>query len=64
MDTSFLSYQEEVTPKEIQKSIIDLIKKIKKYNGDFVLLWHNSSFNVYYWLQYQQIYRKTLNYAN
>ena len=64
MDTSFPSYQEEVTPQEIQKSIIDLIKKIKKYNGDFVFLWHNSSFNMSYWLKYQEIYRKILVYAN
>lgn len=42
MDTTLLHYQ-EYTSKEILEKISMLHKRVKKYEGDFVLLWHNSS---------------------
>ncbi len=36
---------------------------VRKYNGEFVLLWHNSNFNNYLWYDYKEIYEKTLNNA-
>jgi hypothetical protein len=44
MEESFITYQPDITSKEIQKKIIKLIDKVKKYQGEFVFLWHNSCF--------------------
>ena len=33
---------------------------VKKYNGEFVLLWHNSNFNNFLWYNYSQIYEKAI----
>ena len=32
----------------------------KKYNGEFVFLWHNSSFNAAQWIKYQDIYERVI----
>ena len=43
MEVSLISYQ-NLTINEMKKSIYALIDTVKKYNGTFVLLWHNSRF--------------------
>ncbi len=46
MDTSILN--DKKTSWEIhKKNIKDLFEKVKKYNGNFVILWHNSNVNTY-----------------
>jgi len=60
MDSSFIAYQKDVSPLEIKYKIQKLINKVKKYNGDFVFLWHNSSFNIYEWRKVQNIYEKVV----
>jgi len=45
-----------LSPEKASKNILNLIVKIKKYEGDFVLLWHNSSFNTFLWDKYQNVY--------
>jgi hypothetical protein len=45
MEGSFFQYQ-SLTYQEIIQKILDLKKIVKKYDGNFVFLWHNSSFNV------------------
>jgi len=60
MDTSFISYQLDINPNEMESKIINLIGKVKKYNGEFVFLWHNSSFNTKEWEKYQNIYKRVL----
>jgi len=32
-----------------------MINEVKKYNGEFVFLWHNSSFNQKKWLAYRPL---------
>lgn len=60
MEGSFTTYQPNIEAKEMENKINNLINKVKKYNGLFVFLWHNSSFNSYYWEKYQYIYEKVL----
>ncbi len=56
MEGSFVIYQPNIPPKEMKKKIDSLIKQVKKYNGEFVLLWHNSSFNTDEWKRYKTVY--------
>lgn len=44
MEGSFVTYQPDITEEEIKEKIIKLINKVKKYQGEFVFLWHNSCF--------------------
>ena len=60
MDGSFITYQSHMTPREVELRIVELINKVRRYNGEFVFLWHNSSFNSFRWNPYQYIYRKVL----
>jgi len=63
MDGSFASYQEGVSPMQMKNEILSLINITKKYQGEFVFLWHNSSFNTQEWKSYQDIYREVLLHA-
>ena len=60
MDGSFEKYQKGITSEEMRNKIIYLLEKVKKYNGEFVFLWHNSSFNVKRWEQYNDVYESIL----
>jgi len=44
MDASFIIYQPDILADEMSDNIKQLISTVEKYNGKFVLLWHNSSF--------------------
>lgn len=59
MDTSFIAYQ-DVEPGDVLKKTRILINRIKRYNGNFVLLWHNSTFNPDNPKEYQDIYENIL----
>ena len=52
----------KLPPKNAQKRVERLIKITKKYKGQFVILWHNSSFNTKWWEKYQSVYEKILRY--
>ena len=44
---------------ENAKKNINIIKEnVKKFNGNFVFLWHNSSFNVNKWKEYESVYEE------
>jgi peptidoglycan/xylan/chitin deacetylase (PgdA/CDA1 family) len=45
MEGSFFTYQPSISTEEMEYKIMQLINKVKKYQGDFVFLWHNSSFD-------------------
>ena len=60
MEGSFTTYQPDITPEQMEQKIKELMNKVKKYNGEFVFLWHNSSFNSGNWLKFQDIYEKVL----
>ena len=40
------------------KNVNKIKENVKKYNGDFVFLWHNSSFNLNKWKNYQKVYEE------
>jgi len=61
MEGSFL-YQQNISYEYFFDRIVFLINKVKKYEGDFIFLWHNSSFNEGIWKKYGSIYEKVLNY--
>jgi hypothetical protein len=42
------------------EKIIDLTATVKKYSGTFVLLWHNTNFNVREWKGYSEIYERLI----
>jgi hypothetical protein len=59
MEGSFTTYQ-DTTPQDMEEKIKLLMKKVKKYDGEFVFLWHNSSFNTSFWKRYEYVYEKVL----
>ncbi len=56
MEGSFATYQVNISPVEMKKKIEGLMQQVKRYNGEFVLLWHNSSFNTDEWKKYKMVY--------
>ena len=42
MEGSFTTYQPDIKPEEMLEKIKKLAATVKKYNGEFVFLWHNS----------------------
>jgi len=59
MESSFV-YQLNVTPQYMEKKIQNLIDRTRKYNGEFVFLWHNSSFNTHFWQNFGSVYKAVL----
>lgn len=59
MEGSFTTYQ-SIEPIVMENRINMLISKVKRYNGNFVYLWHNSSFKVGKWRDFDSVYSKTL----
>ena len=61
MDGSLFDYQ-NLTPEEGFQQIKNLIDTVKKYNGLFVLLWHNSSLDDLKLPGWIEVYEKTIEY--
>jgi peptidoglycan/xylan/chitin deacetylase (PgdA/CDA1 family) len=61
MEGSFINYQPNIKPTEMKLKIDTLINTVKKYNGEFVFLWHNNSFNTEMWVKYAHLYKNILN---
>lgn len=59
MEVSFTVYQ-DITPEEMMERIKVLVDKVKKYRGVFVLLWHNSSFDIDKWGPFKKVYLQTI----
>jgi hypothetical protein len=59
MEVSFTWYQ-QITPEKMEEKIKMLLKSTKKYNGNFVFLWHNSSFNTPLWRPFQPVYENII----
>jgi len=60
MDGSFVNYQPSIFPDEMEAKIINLIEICRKYNGMFVLLWHNSSFHTPIWKPFDNVYKNVV----
>ena len=50
-------------PQQAGATINYYLDKIKKYSGEFVFLWHNSSFEYLVWKDYRQVFEHTLKRA-
>lgn len=50
-----------INPEKVEKNIKELNKTVEKYKGEFVLLWHNSSFNTDKWRIYHNTYESILS---
>ena len=61
MEGSFVTYQPNINPADMEKKIKKLVSQVKKYNGEFIFLWHNSSFHSYKWRKYQDAYERAIN---
>ncbi|MCF8443172.1 MAG: polysaccharide deacetylase family protein [Saprospiraceae bacterium] len=59
MEVSWTSYL-KVSPDEMLNDMMQLHETVRKYNGTFVLLWHNSSFNTSEWKAFAKVYEKLL----
>jgi len=53
---------DKLTPDEMESSIKKLISTVKKYNGEFVFLWHNSSYDTAKWQKHKPVYENIINY--
>ncbi len=56
MDITLAQYQKH-SPQQAFEQLIRLNDQVKKHRGEFVLLWHNSSWNTYFWAPWQAVYR-------
>ncbi len=59
MDASVV---DKYTPNQMEDEIFSLICQVEKYQGEFVLLWHNSSYNTIKWKKFKKVYEKAINY--
>lgn len=61
MDTTLKSnIYMNLSPEEGLSKIINLMHKVKKYNGIFTLLWHNTSFYSGGWAEWEHILEKAI----
>ena len=51
-----------LSPEQGFKKIKELVDKVKRYNGTFTFLWHNSSFYTTEWKNWEWVYGKTIKY--
>jgi hypothetical protein len=52
MDVTFPVYQ-KATPEQMYQTLCTLAEQTDRHDGQFTLLWHNSSFNTYFWTGYE-----------
>ncbi len=50
--------REHPDPEKFKKAYIQLVNTVKKYEGDFVFLWHNSNINHPYWRNHAPLYEE------
>ena len=60
MDVTLKQY-ELLTPDKAINRVERLQSEVKKYNGDFVFLWHNSSFFTKFWHSYEGVFQSMYN---
>jgi hypothetical protein len=59
MDVTLALYQ-KLTPRAALEVLTDLVNTVRKHDGEFVLLWHNSSLNDYFWQPWKEVYWQTI----
>lgn len=63
MEKSFLTYQNNALT-DIEHQINVLINNVKKYNGEFILLWHNSALEDASLNSYKNLYERVVKNAS
>ena len=57
MDVTLAQYR-QYTPAQAYDRLQHLRRQTEKYGGEFILLWHNSSWNTYFWAPWREVYRE------
>lgn len=60
MDVTLALYNNS-NPQEALTTLNRLQEEVKKHQGEFVLLWHNSSLNDYFWKDWKTVYQSFIN---
>lgn len=60
MEKSVMNYQKKLKAEDFTKKFDSMVDIVKKYNGNFVFLWHNSAFDgkIYTKKFYRQLLQK------
>jgi len=64
MDKALVMKQKGLHYTDIERKSKLLIDKVQKYEGEFVLLWHNSCFNVREWKEFDKLYAYIVGYLS
>ena len=56
MDATLLRY-EKLQIEQALSRVENLQKEVHRYQGEFVFLWHNSSFNSQEWIGFDEVYK-------
>ena len=56
-----MGYQNNIDKEVFRDTFESLAKKVQKYGGKFVFLWHNSAFDTIFSKQFYQILISSLN---
>lgn len=57
MDITLAQYR-KYTSQQAFERLASLRTTVRKHGGEFVLLWHNSSWNTYFWAPWRPVYRE------
>lgn len=60
MDVTLAQYR-KYTPETALEKLRQLVGEVRKHGGTFTLLWHNSSWNTYFWRPFQAVYETFLH---
>ena len=55
MDITLAQYR-GYTPEQALEWLFHLRRQVDKHGGEFVLLWHNSSWNTFFWKDWRPVY--------
>ena len=55
MDVTLAQYQ-KFTPEEALDRLLQLKAQVVRHGGEFVFLWHNSSWNTYFWVRWKSVF--------
>lgn len=59
MDVTLAHYR-QYSPEAAFEKLQLLRRQVEKHGGEFVLLWHNSSWNSYFWADWREVFLKGL----
>ncbi|WP_442604289.1 polysaccharide deacetylase family protein [Paenibacillus sp. KN14-4R] len=62
MEATMIVYQ-KLDPAQVFNRVQALMDTVRRYNGKFVLLWHNANLEGHYWQPFKNIYQKIVQYG-